>query len=92
MGKIRCLKEKVIIRMGVDEILNIRWAATKDVFVTLAEQIRKVAQMKAQEKKIELPCAATSVSFDREACEFVITFCATVEAALEAGGSVGKHA
>ena len=74
MGEIIKYKGKVIVRMTVDEVLTTRVSATKDVTFTLAEMIWKFAQMKAQQKGVELPNTVIETTFDPAKTEFVVTF------------------
>jgi hypothetical protein len=82
MGKIQRMKSKVVVRLGADEILTARIAVEKDHTFTLAELIRWYAEMKAKEKKVELPGGVIVTSFDPASSEFVVTFSCNVEDAI----------
>jgi hypothetical protein len=82
MGKIQRMKSKVVVRLGADEILTARIAVEKDHAFTLAELIRWFAEMKAKEKKVELPGGVIVTSFDPGGSEFVVTFSNKVENAI----------
>jgi hypothetical protein len=81
MGQIQPLKDKTVIRFSVEEVLTIRVATLKNVTFTLAEMIRKFAEMKVFEKAVALPNEPTSTTFDPEKLEFVVSFSQTVERA-----------
>jgi hypothetical protein len=82
MGKIQRMKNKIIVRLGADEILSARIAVEKDHTFTLAELIRWYAEMKAKEKQVELPGGVIATSFDPENSEFIVTFFKMVEDAF----------
>jgi hypothetical protein len=79
MGQINRFKDKVVIRFSVDEILMVRVAASKNVTFTLAEMIRKFAEMKASEKDVQLSPGRVSIEFDPGKSEFIITFLQEIE-------------
>jgi hypothetical protein len=79
MGKIQRMKNKVIVRLGADEILTARIAVERDYTFPLAELIRWYAQKKAQDKNVELPGGVIATSFDPANAEFVVTFSNQIE-------------
>jgi hypothetical protein len=74
MGQIQRLKDRVVVRFSVDEILTIRVAASKNVTFSLAEMISKIAEMKATQKIVHLPKGVVTTTFDLASHEFVVTF------------------
>jgi hypothetical protein len=63
----------------VEEILTTKVAALKNVAFTMAELIRKFAEMKACKKAVALPKGPTSTTFDLERLEFVVSFLQNIE-------------
>lgn len=79
MGVIIKTRGKVIVRLTVGEVLTTRVFASKDVSFTLAEMVWKFAQMKAQQKGVELPNTVIETSFDQATGEFVVVFSAGLD-------------
>jgi hypothetical protein len=79
MGKILRYKNRVEIRIGIDEILTAKLAASQNVIFTLAEMISKYARIKAEENMVDLPGGVIATSFDPACLDFVITFTNSVE-------------
>jgi hypothetical protein len=74
MGQIQRLKDRVVVRFSVDEILTARVAASKNATFSLAEMISKIAEMKATQKNVSLPKGVVTTTFELARYEFVVTF------------------